>query len=151
MKPRRMRLIGACAGLVAAAVLAAGWFATQGFAAGSPDFGMPADYLAAIQVDVSKASTAIAVGQADKATLAAQQWLHRTDAPSTVFSARASQYADSPVVDVIVVVFRTPGVQNVGPPGASGQLVATDISGAIIDAATGEVLKSFQLGRVVSP
>jgi hypothetical protein len=153
MKRRRAIRIAGGGSLIAIAALAGGLLATRGFAAAPPSFAMPADYLAAIQVDVTNATNNVAADRADKATLAAQQWLHRTDAPSSIFTARASQYANSPVVDVVVVVYSTPGIVVAGPEasGGNGQLFAPDVSGVIVDAATGEVLKSFKLGRSVSP
>lgn len=109
---------------------------------------MPADFVSLLGIKVAPAGTLMADDARNRAITAAKDWLHRVDAPLTVFPAIGSRYVDDPQIDVLVVVW-SGGQFLGGPPGidkspASNQ---AEYSGVLIVPSTGEVLRSFEIGR----
>jgi hypothetical protein len=87
------------------------------------------------------------IGQED-AVATASRYFGRSDAPSLVLHAQAWRIADEPLRIVWVVIFEggSPPVPD-GPTGMPRRVVTVEYTGAVIDADSGELLRTFGRGH----
>jgi hypothetical protein len=139
----RIRTIGVAAGIVIVAALTTQVALSQPSPLLTPD---EAAHLGLVMDPLPATEVAAPIDQLD-ATGRAKRDLGVVDEPVEVYHVMTRQFADSPLTSAYILVFESKDETIGGGPVGSGPH-ALLYQGVVVDDHTGEVLRTFSVGRV---